>query len=71
MCKIDLKEFHIMLIYKMEQHAYIAEYIQSLTPKQKKAYEIAKDHLKDSFQIEKSNGFLQWHKKVISTSSSK
>jgi len=55
----------------MEQHAYIAEYIQSLTPKQKKAYEIAKDHLKDSFQIEKSNGFLQWYKKVISTSSSK
>lgn len=41
----------------------IEAYIQTLTPKQLKAYEIARDHLKDSFQIEKSNGFLSWVKK--------
>lgn len=41
----------------------IEEYLRSLTPKQYKAYEIAKDHLRDSFQIEKSNGFLTWVKK--------
>ena len=41
----------------------IKEYLKTLTPKQYKAYEIAKDHLKDSFQIEKSNGFLAWLKK--------
>lgn len=41
----------------------IQQYIATLTPKQHKAYLIAKDHLKDSFQIEKSNGFLTWVKK--------
>jgi transcriptional regulator CtsR len=41
----------------------IEEYLKTLSPKQYKAYEIARDHLKDSFQIEKSNGFLSWVKK--------
>ena len=41
----------------------IQRYLASLTPKQFKAYEIAKDHLTMSFQIEKSNGFLGWVKK--------
>lgn len=38
-------------------------YLASLTPKQYKAYLIAKDHLHDSFDLEKSNGFLTWVKK--------
>jgi hypothetical protein len=38
-------------------------YLDSLTPKQYKAYLIAKDHLHDSFDLEKSNGFLTWVKK--------
>jgi hypothetical protein len=41
----------------------INNYLASLTPKEYKAYLIAKDHLQDSFQIEKSNGFLAWVKK--------
>jgi hypothetical protein len=41
----------------------IQQYLASLTPKQYKAYEIAKNHLTMSFQIEKSNGFLGWVKK--------
>jgi len=41
----------------------IQKYVASLTPKQFKAHEIAKDHLTMSFQIEKSNGFLGWVKK--------
>jgi len=41
----------------------IQKYLDSLTSKQYKAYEIAKDHLTMSFQIEKSNGFLGWVKK--------
>jgi hypothetical protein len=41
----------------------IDDYLKTLSPKQYKAYEIAKDHLRDSFQIEKSNGFLAWVKK--------
>ncbi len=37
-------------------------YLASLTSKQYKSYLIAKDHLGMSFQIEKSNGFLNWLK---------
>jgi hypothetical protein len=59
--KIDVKRFHCIQLYTMEKA--IQEYLQSLSPKQYKAYEIARDHLRDSFQIEKSNGFLTWLKK--------
>ena len=41
----------------------IERYLGSLSPNDKKGYQIAKDHLGCSFQIEKSNGFLQWLKK--------
>ena len=41
----------------------LQKYLASLSPKQYKAYLIAKDHLTDSFQLEKSNGFLLWLKK--------
>jgi transcriptional regulator CtsR len=47
----------------MDLSKAIEEYLKTLTPKQYKAYEIARDHLRDSFQIEKSNGFLRWVKK--------
>ena len=52
----------LYFIYNMEQ--LVEEYLRTLTPKQYKAYQIAKDHLKDSFQTEKSNGFLEWVKKA-------
>ncbi len=39
------------------------EYLKSLTEKELKSYEIAKDHLGSSFQLEKSNGFREWSKK--------
>ena len=38
----------------------VQEYLKSLTPKEKKASEIAKDQLKSLFDIENTNGFLQW-----------
>jgi hypothetical protein len=36
------------------------DYIKSLSPKEYKAYLIAKHHLGMSFDIEKSIGFLYW-----------
>lgn len=39
-------------------------YIQQLTPKERKAYEIAKSHLKTSFDLEKSIGFKEFMKKM-------
>ena len=54
--------------YKMDTTTdeRIKAYLASLTPKQHQAYLIAKDHLRDSFDIEKSNGFLAWVKKNYS-----
>lgn len=45
----------------------IEKYIQTFNEKEKKAFEIAKDHLGMSFQIEKSNGYIQWKRKTQET----
>lgn len=39
------------------------KYLETLSETELKAYEIAKDHLGMSFQLEKSLGFLDWLKK--------
>ena len=36
------------------------EYLETLTLRERKAYEIAKSHLGMSFNLKKSNGYLQW-----------
>lgn len=38
------------------------QYLDSLSEKERKSYEIAKEHLGMSFQLDKSNGFLNWLK---------
>lgn len=38
------------------------EYLKTLCEKERKSYEIAKEHLGTSFQLEKSVGFLKWKK---------
>jgi hypothetical protein len=40
------------------------QYIESLPEKEKKAYEIAKEHLGMSFQLDKSVGYLKWLKNL-------
>ena len=37
-------------------------YIETLSPKERKAYMIAREHLGMSFTLEKSVGFLKWKK---------
>jgi hypothetical protein len=58
----------------VEKNVYRAEipllqlkemYVDSLSPKEKKAYLIARDHLGMSFTLEKSVGFLQWKKSFL------
>jgi len=46
----------------MEQQKQIENYLQAMSPKERKAYEIAKSHLGESFQVEKCVGFLKWKK---------
>jgi|TARA_Y100000389_G_scaffold204728_1_gene259249 hypothetical protein len=41
----------------------VQKYLKTLSEKELKAYNIARDHLGMSFQIEKSNGYLSWLKK--------
>jgi hypothetical protein len=38
------------------------DYVATLSPKERKGYEIARSHLETSFDLEKSNGFIQWCK---------
>jgi hypothetical protein len=56
-----------MKINRESQMQLCNEYLKSMTEKELKAYEIAKSHLGDSFQLEKSIGFLDWIKKNAST----
>lgn len=35
-------------------------YIETFTDKERKAYEIAQDHLQSSFTLTKSLGFIKW-----------
>jgi hypothetical protein len=45
----------------------IVEYMSQLTPLELKAHNIAQQHLKSSFNIVKSNGYLEWLKKQPKT----
>ena len=48
--------------YPVELQNLITEYITQLDAIEQKAYIIAKEHLKSSFNIVKSNGFNEWIK---------
>jgi hypothetical protein len=61
--KIEYKIEHKIKDTNMDLTEAIKEYLTTLTPKQHQAYLIAKDHLQDSFDLQKSNGFLAWVKK--------
>jgi hypothetical protein len=45
---------------KMDERTEEELYVESLTEKEHKAYLIAKEHLKSSFNIKKSIGFIKW-----------
>ena len=47
-------------ITRMEQEPLTEQYLKTLSEKEYKAYEIAKDHLGSSFELEKSVGYLKW-----------
>ena len=41
----------------------VEKYMSQLTPLELKAHNIAKQHLKSSFNVLKSNGYVEWLKK--------
>ena len=46
----------------MEKEQMKEEYLNNLNETEKKALQIAKEHLETSFHITKSNGFAQYEK---------
>lgn len=44
------------------EQMYLDQYVKTLNEKELKAYHIARDHLGMSFQLDKSNGYLNWKK---------
>ena len=45
------------------EHTKEQSYFDSLSEKEKKAYEVAKNHLGSLWNVFKCNGYLQWEKK--------
>ncbi len=44
------------------QEQLVEQYLQEMNNLEKQAYDIARSHLGTSFNILKSNGFIQWKK---------
>lgn len=47
---------------QLPQEQLITQYLQEMGTLERQAYEIARSHLGTSFNIAKSNGFIQWVK---------
>lgn len=49
----------------MEKESLYDIYISQMTCIEKKAFEIAKEHLGSSFNIDRSIGFIEWKKNYL------
>lgn len=59
---LDLPISDLIKNYSKETQLEIFNYLNELDYDNKKAYEIAYDHLGSSFNILRSNGFKEWKK---------
>ena len=50
-------------LLSLENQKEIYEYLESLNEIEKKAYNLSTQHLKTSFNVLKSNGYLYWKQK--------
>jgi hypothetical protein len=55
-------ETSVQITEKPTEQQLMNAYLDSLSEKEKKGYEIAKSHLGMSFQLEKSLGYLEYKK---------
>lgn len=58
--QLDLQISEYIKSYPLEQQREIFEYLNDMDETNIKAYKIAYDHLKSSFNIVRSNGFKEW-----------
>ncbi len=49
---------------QQKQQQLVEQYIAQMTPLERQAYDIARNHLNTSFSIVKSNGFKEYLKKL-------
>ena len=60
---LNMKIPELIKSYPVEKQREIFQYLSELDELNKKAYEIAADHLGSSFNIFRSNGFKEWKNK--------
>lgn len=60
---LNLSIPNIVYTYPIEKQREIYEYLSQLNEIERKAYEIAYDHLELSFNVARSNGFKKWLQK--------
>jgi len=60
---LNMKIPELVKSYPIEKQREIFQYLSELDDLNKKAYEIAADHLGSSFNIYRSNGFKEWKNK--------
>ena len=48
---------------QQQQQQQVQQYLSQMSPLEKQGYEIARSHLNTSFNIVRSNGFMEWLKK--------
>jgi hypothetical protein len=60
---LNMKIPELVKTYPLEKQREIFQYLSELDDLNKKAYEIAADHLGSSFNIFRSNGFKEWKNK--------
>lgn len=61
-CSDGSGSLQVKRVYSLTQLKQM--YLDSLSPKETKAYNIAHSHLGSSFTLEKSIGYLQWKKEA-------
>jgi hypothetical protein len=59
---LNIKTTDSIKLYTEEQQKEIFNYLNQMSDHEKKAYEIAINHLGSSFNIYRSNGFIKWKK---------
>ena len=54
------KEQQQQVSQQVSQEEHVRQYLCGMSPLERQGYEIAHSHLNTSFNIVKSNGFIQW-----------
>ena len=50
------------MLYSLDQQKEMFQYLSEMNENERIAYEIAVNHLETSFNIYRSNGFIEWKK---------